>query len=145
MDSFRLNKDLMSVFIWEFYYFIFYRRTISRSCSFNRTGKQRRSVQIFPNDFVRRFVCICKPAWHLIDLNVFRICRKRKRHDSFITFLFFHLCKIDWVFINSCRSSRFRSIHLNSKWFQTVGKIICALQPVRTCLRTYFSVNAAGF
>src|SRR5699024_768788 len=46
--SLRFDKYLMPVFICEFYDLVFDRRTIPRSGSLDRAGKQRGSVQTIP-------------------------------------------------------------------------------------------------
>ena len=91
------------------------------------------------------FVCVSQPTRGLLNLNIFRICRKGKRNNSLITELFLHLRKINGIFINSCRCSCFKAIHLDSEFFQGICQISRCLKSVWSCLLTDFSINTSRF
>ena len=117
MESFRLNKYLMSFLICKLNHFIFNGRTISRSRAFNNSGINRRTIQISTYNFMGFFICISKEAGNLINLYILRIRGKRKRNNSFITELLIHLTEIQRTLIHSRRSSCFETTHLNTHFF----------------------------
>ena len=47
IPTFGLNEQLMTIFICKTIDFIFYRRTISRSCTLNSTIEHRRTIKAF--------------------------------------------------------------------------------------------------
>ena len=86
---------------------------------------------------------IGQPTGYLIDLNAFRISGERKRNNSLIPFLLFHLRKIDRPFIDTCRCSGLETEHLHTVRFQRVRQVIGRLQSVRTGIITYISIDAS--
>ena len=70
----RLNEYLVAGLIREFHYFIFNGRTVTRTGSLNRTGKQRRTIQIIADNLMRLLIRIGQPAGNLLLLYRFRIC-----------------------------------------------------------------------
>ena len=108
----------MAVLIRKFYHLVLYRRTVSGSRPFNRTGKQRGTVKIGPDNLMGLLAGIRKPAGYLILLDGFRIRGKGKRYDFLITELLFHLGKIDAPLIHSRRGSRLKTVHLDPMCLQ---------------------------
>ena len=80
----------MTVFVGKFYHFILYRRAISWSRSLNDPSIDRRFVQMLPYDLVRLLIRVGQITRHLLLLDRFGICRKRKRHDPLIALLLCH-------------------------------------------------------
>ena len=135
----------MSVLICKPYHFIFNRWAVAWPGSFNHAGIQWGTIQIGPNDLMRLLISISQPTGYLINLYIFRISRKRKRHYSLIAKLLFHLGEINTSFVNTCRCSRFKPIHFNSMGFQRICQMIGRLKSVWTGVITDISVNTSGF
>ena len=74
VKSLRLNEYLVAGLIREFHYLIFNGWTVTRTGSLNRTGKQRRSIQIIADNLMRLLIRIGQPAGNLLLLYRFRIC-----------------------------------------------------------------------
>ena len=91
VQPFRFDKYLMSGFICKSYHFVLDRRTVPRTGSLDHTGIQRGTIQIFPDDLMGFLVGIGQPAGYLIDLDTFRVGGERKRNDSLVSLLLFHL------------------------------------------------------
>ena len=92
-----------------------------------------------------RLIGISKPAGYLVNLYIIRVRCKRERYYPFIPFLFLHFAEINGLPIYSGRCSRLETIHPDPQRFQTVCKIIGALQTVRSRISAYIPVNASGF
>ena len=88
---------------------------------------------------------IGQPTGYLIDLNAFRISGERKRNNSLISFLLFHLRKIDRPFIDTCRCSGLETEHLHAVRFQGIRQVIGRLQSVRTGIIADISVDTSRF
>ena len=141
IQSLRLDKYLMAVFIRESHHLVFNRRAVPGSCSLDHPGIKGRSVKITADDLVSLFVGIGKPAGFLPDLYRFRICGKRKGNDPFVSELFFHFRVIDGISRDPGRGSRFEAENLNSKFFQGICEIIGRFQSVGTCGVAHVSVD----
>ena len=115
MQSFRFYKYLMSLFICELNNLIFYRWAISWTCSLNNTRINRRSVQIITDDLMRLFICVGQPAGSLFNLYILRISRERKRHNSFIAKLLFHLTEINRTLIHSGWCTSLETTHFHTQ------------------------------
>ena len=144
VKTFRFDKYLMAFFVCKTNDFIFDRRTVTWSGSFDHSGIKGGSVQICTDDLVCFFICIGQPAGFLLDLYGFRVCGKRKRYDSFISELLFHLRIINGVSGDSGRSSCFEAEHFDPQLFQGIRKVIGCLKAVRSCIVADVAVNAAG-
>ena len=145
VDPFRFDKHLMAVLIREFHHFILDGRTIPGTGPFDRAGKERRPVQIVPDDLVGRLICIGQPAGHLVDLHIIRIRCKGKGHDALVAFLLFHPAEINGIPVDAGRCPGLEPVHLYPQGFQAVRQIIGALQAIRPGVHTDIAVNAPGF
>ena len=118
IQSFRLHEDLVTVLIRELYHLVFNRRTISGARSLNRTGKQRRPIEIGPYNLMGFLAGVRQPTGNLLLLDGFRVRRERKRYYFFIPKLLFHPGKINAAFVHSGRCSRLKPIHFNTVFLQ---------------------------
>ena len=143
IESFRLNENLVTGLIREFHNLILNGRTVTRTGSLNRPGKQRRTVQIIADDLVGLLIRVSQPAGNLFLLYRLRIRRKRERHYALIAELLFHLGKVNAPAVHTRRCSGLKTEHLNSICNQRIRQMICRLQPIRAGCVAHISVNAA--
>ena len=144
VQSLGLDEDLMPVFIRKAYHFILDRRTVSGACSLDHTGIQRRTIEIFPDNFMGFLIGIGQPAGGLIDLHALRVCGKGKWHYSLIAELLFHLGKINGTFVDSGRSSGLKPSHLDAVSLQGIREIVRCLQAVGSRVGAHISIDASG-
>src|SRR3954466_4566852 len=71
-----LEEQLVSLFIRELNYFVFYRRTITRTDPLDLTGIKRRLVKIIANRLMGSLARIANKALPLRLLDLFRSERK---------------------------------------------------------------------
>ena len=89
------------------------------------------------------FICISQPAGFLRNLYRLRIRRKGKRHNPFVTKLFFHLRIINSISCNSRWCSCLETKHFDSERFQGIRQIIGCLQTIWACIIADISVDAS--
>jgi len=133
----------MPFFIGKFYNFVLNRRTIAWPSAFDHTGIKWGTIQVFTDDLMGCRIGIGKPAGSLLNLHIFWIRCERKRYDPLVAELLFHFAEINAALVDTCRCTGFEAVHLNTKLLQTVGQIICCLQPVWTGMRADITVNAS--
>ena len=133
----------MSLFICKTNYFILNRRTITWTSSLDHTGIQRGTIQVRANNIMGSLIGVSQPAGFLLNLHVLRVCRKGKRHHSFVTELFFHFAVINGISCNSGRCSGLETEHFDSKLLQGIGQIICRLKSIGACIIAYITVNTS--
>ena len=117
VKTFWFDKNLVPLFIRKFNHFVFDRRTVTRTSSFDNTGINWGTVKICTNNFMCFFICVGEPTGYLINLNFIRVCRKRKRHNPLVAKLLFHLGKINRAFVHSSGSTCLKSTHFHTKRF----------------------------
>ena len=145
IETFRLNKYLMTILICKTDYFIFNWRAITRTGSFDHTGIQWRTIKVCTNDLMSFLICICQPAGFLLYLNIFRISWEWKWYNSLISKLFLHFTVINCISGNTGRCSCFKTEHFNSQLFQRISQVVGCLQSVWSCIITYITVNTSCF
>jgi hypothetical protein len=75
VQPFRLQKNLVAVPVLETLHLVFNGRTIARTSPFDRAGKQRRSVEVQPNNLMRPLVRPRNRARELGYANALVDCR----------------------------------------------------------------------
>ena len=104
----------MPVLIRKLNYLILNGWTVTRPGSLYDSRIDRRPIQIVADNLMRFLIRVSQPAGDLVDLHIFGICRERKRNNFFVTFLLFHLGKINRPFVNSCRCTGLEAEHFYS-------------------------------
>ena len=144
IGSLRFHEDLMPVLVREFHDLVFNRRAIPGTGALDTAVIHRRTVYIFPNDFVGLLIGIHQVAVHLLLLHLLKFRGEGEGNHRHISLLHLHLGKVQGSSVHPGRGTGLEAQHPHALRQQRIRQLRGPPQPVGTRILRNIAEDAAG-